>query len=92
MEYQQARPAATPAEVPSSQADAALKSVRETVDHAIATVSDRTKEVVRYADRRVQANPWTAVGVGFGVGMIFGVLVTLAASSQPRGIMERWHH
>ena len=90
MEYQQARPASTPEEVPSSQADAALRSVRQTVDQAIANVSDRTREVVRYADRRVQANPWTAVGVSFGIGVIFGVLVALAAGSQQRGIVERW--
>ena len=90
MEYQQARPS-SPEEMPSSQADAALKSVRHTVDQAIATVSDRTREMVRYADRRVQSSPWTAVGVGFGIGMIFGVLVTLAAGSQqPRGFLERW--
>ena len=90
MEYQQARPS-TPEEVPSSQADAALKSVRQTVDQALANVTDRTREVVRYADQRVQANPWTAVGVGFGVGMIFGVLVALAAGAQqqPRGFFER---
>ena len=90
MEYQQARPS-TPEEVPSSQADAALKSVRQTVDQALANVSDRTKEMVRYADRRVQANPWTAVGVSFGAGMIFGVLVAMAANAQqPRGFLDRW--
>ena len=38
----------------------------------------------------MQSNPWTAVGVGFGVGMIFGVLVTMAAHTQPRGFLERW--
>jgi ElaB/YqjD/DUF883 family membrane-anchored ribosome-binding protein len=91
MEYQQARPS-TPEEVPSSQADAALKSVRHTVDQAIANVSDRTRDMVRYADRRVQANPWTAVSVGFGVGVVFGVLVAMAAGAQqqPRGLLERW--
>ena len=90
MEYQQAKPASTPDEVPTSQADAALKSVRQTVDHALATVGDRTREVVRYADRRVQSNPWTAVGVGFAAGMIFGVLLTMAAGSTQRGMLERW--
>jgi len=90
MEYQQARPASTPEEIPSSQADAALRSVRQTVDQAIANVSDRTREMVRYADRRVQASPWSAVGVSFGLGMVFGVLVALAASSQQRGVIERW--
>ena len=90
MEYQQARPASTPEEIPSSQADAALRSVRQTVDQAIANVSDRTREMVRYADRRVQASPWSAVGVSFGLGMVFGVLVALAANFQQRGVIERW--
>jgi ElaB/YqjD/DUF883 family membrane-anchored ribosome-binding protein len=90
MEYQQARPASTPEEIPASQADAAMRSVRETVDQAIANVSDRTREMVRYADRRVQANPWSAVGVSFGMGVAFGVLVALAAGSQQRGVIERW--
>ena len=90
MEYQQARPAATPDEVPaSSQADAAMRSVKQTVDQALQNVSERTREVVRYADRRVQASPWTAVGVSFGIGMIFGVLVTLAAGSQQRSFIDR---
>jgi ElaB/YqjD/DUF883 family membrane-anchored ribosome-binding protein len=90
MEYQQARPASTPEEVPASQADAAMRSVRQSVDQAIASASDRTREMVRYADRRVQANPWTAVGLSFGMGMIFGVLVTMAAHSQPRSFIDRW--
>ena len=90
MEYQTAKPASTPDEVPTSQADAALKSVRQTVDQALATVSDRTREAVRYADRRVQANPWTAVGIGFAAGMIFGALLTMAASAPQRGMFDRW--
>lgn len=90
MEYQQTRPASTPEEVPASQTDAALRSVRQTVDQAIANVSDRTREMVRYADRRVQASPWTAVGVSFGLGMVFGVLVALAAGSQQRSFIERF--
>ena len=89
MEYQQARPAATPDEVPASQTDAAMRSVKQTVDQALQNVSERTREVVRYADRRVQASPWTAVGVSFGIGMIFGVLVTLAAGSQQRSFIDR---
>jgi ElaB/YqjD/DUF883 family membrane-anchored ribosome-binding protein len=90
MEYQQARPS-TPEEVPSSQTEAAMKSMRQSVDSAIATASDRTRDMVRYADRRVQANPWTAVGVSFGAGMILGALVAMAAGAQrPRGFLERW--
>ena len=39
-------------------------------------------QYARYADEQVQQNPWTAVGVGFGVGVLFGALITLAAYSQ----------
>jgi pimeloyl-ACP methyl ester carboxylesterase len=35
--------------------------------------------MARYADERVQENPWTAVGIGFGAGVVFGALVTLIA-------------
>jgi len=30
----------------------------------------------------VRANPWSSIGVGFGVGILVGALVTLAASSR----------
>src|SRR3954465_16083749 len=89
MEFQQSRPS-TPEEVPSSQTEAAMKSMRQTVDNAIAGASDRTREMMRYADRRGQAGPGTAVGVSFGVGMIFGVLVAMAAGTQQRTVLERW--
>ena len=36
------------------------------------------REMVRFADR-VQENPWAVVGIGFGVGVLFGTLVTLLA-------------
>jgi len=42
-------------------------------------VKDGAREMARYADRRVQENPWAAVGIGFGVGVLFGTLVTLLA-------------
>ena len=36
-------------------------------------------EAARQADRTVQENPWTAVGIAFSAGMVFGALVTLLA-------------
>ena len=33
------------------------------------------REYLRYADRRVQSNPWTAVGVGFGAGVVYLAVV-----------------
>jgi ElaB/YqjD/DUF883 family membrane-anchored ribosome-binding protein len=37
-------------------------------------------EAARYAERRVRANPWTAVGISFGAGVVFGALITLLVS------------
>jgi ElaB/YqjD/DUF883 family membrane-anchored ribosome-binding protein len=36
----------------------------------------------------VQASPWTAVGIGFGAGVVFGALLTMAINSQ-RSYLDR---
>jgi ElaB/YqjD/DUF883 family membrane-anchored ribosome-binding protein len=75
-------------EVPTS-AEETLRNVRETMDQYMATATERAREAAAYADRQVQNNPWTAVGVGFGLGMIFGAMFAmLAARSQP-SVIER---
>jgi ElaB/YqjD/DUF883 family membrane-anchored ribosome-binding protein len=65
----------------ANQAGEKLKNVRASFDHAMTSVTERTREAARYADRRVTDNPWTSVGIAFGIGMIFGALVTLAVNS-----------
>ena len=55
--------------------DAAKRQLTDVID----TVSERAREYSRYADEQVQQNPWTAVGVGFGVGIVMGALLMLAA-------------
>ena len=77
MEYAQLNPAETnlhrvPEEI---QSDA-----RAMLDETMAAVTERSREMARYTDRRVQQNPWAAVGIGFGAGVIFGALVTLLAT------------
>jgi len=42
-------------------------------------VKNGASEMARYAERRLHENPWAAVGIGFGVGVLFGTLVTLLA-------------
>lgn len=84
MEYAQMNKAPSNVEeIPTSTEDT-LRSMRATMDEYMAGASERAREAAAYADRTVQQNPWTAVGVGFGVGMVFGALVALLASkSQP---------
>jgi ElaB/YqjD/DUF883 family membrane-anchored ribosome-binding protein len=74
-------------DIPSRAEDVAYDArakLNETVDQ----ISGKARDYVRYADRRVQQNPWTSVGVGFGVGVLFGALITMAISSQ-RNVIDR---
>ena len=76
MEYAQLNPSETnihrtPEEI-KSEARAAL-------DETMAVVSEKSRLAARYADRTVQDNPWTAMGIGFGAGVVFGALVVLLA-------------
>ncbi len=60
-------------------ADAAIQSAKRQLSEVLDGISERAREYGRLADEQVQANPWTAVGVGFGVGVAMGVLLAIAA-------------
>jgi ElaB/YqjD/DUF883 family membrane-anchored ribosome-binding protein len=88
MEYAQMNKAPSNVqEMPTSTEDT-LRNVRETMDEYISTASERARQAAAYADRTVQQNPWTAVGVGFGVGMVFGALVALLASKSQHSVLD----
>jgi ElaB/YqjD/DUF883 family membrane-anchored ribosome-binding protein len=61
------------------EAEDAIQSAKRQLTDVLDTISERAKEYGRYADETVQQNPWTAVGVGFGVGIVMGALLMLAA-------------
>lgn len=56
-----------------------LKAAKSQLNEVLDTITDRAKEYGRYADETVQQNPWSAVGVSFGVGVVMGALLMLAA-------------
>ena len=64
-----------------------LQNARQRLNETMATVKQRYDEAFEYTDQVVRANPWSSIGVGFGVGILVGALVTLAASSR-RGFIE----
>jgi ElaB/YqjD/DUF883 family membrane-anchored ribosome-binding protein len=76
-------------DIPSRAEDVALDA-RAKLNETVATVTEKAREAARYADRRVQANPWTAVGIGFGIGVVFGALLTMAVSSSQRNPFDRF--
>jgi ElaB/YqjD/DUF883 family membrane-anchored ribosome-binding protein len=60
-------------------ADEVLASAKQQLSDVLDGISQRARDYGRLADEQVQANPWTAVGVGFGVGVAMGVLLAIAA-------------
>jgi ElaB/YqjD/DUF883 family membrane-anchored ribosome-binding protein len=90
MEYAQMnKPPSSPQEMSTSNEER-MRQMRATMEQYMTTASERAREAAAYADRTVQQNPWTAVGVGFGVGMVFGALVTLLASRPSHGMMDQF--
>src|SRR6266404_5248467 len=66
-------------ECATEQAEDTLQSAKRQVNDVLEGLGDRAREYGRYADDTVQHNPWTAVGVGFGAGIVMGALLMLAA-------------
>ena len=60
-------------------AEETIETAKRQLNDALDGISERAREYGRYADETVQQNPWTAVGVGFGVGIVMGALLMLAA-------------
>jgi hypothetical protein len=60
-------------------AEETMQSAKRQLNDVLDGISERAREYGKYADETVQQNPWTAVGVGFGVGIVMGALLMLAA-------------
>lgn len=61
------------------EAEDTLKSAKAQLNEVLDTITDRAREYGSYADETVKQNPWSAVGVSFGVGVVMGALLMLAA-------------
>lgn len=59
-----------------------LRAARERLNETWAGVNEQAKYAAEYADETVRNNPWTSVGVGFGVGVVIGALIAIAAGSS----------
>jgi ElaB/YqjD/DUF883 family membrane-anchored ribosome-binding protein len=81
MEYAQSKAPSSVQEIPSRPEDA-YRDVRAAMDEYVASATEMAREAYAYADRQVQQNPWTAVGVGFGIGVAFGALVAMVSRGR----------
>ncbi len=86
MEYGQMSEAPSRVEDMPSSETGNMRDMRAAMEQYWTTAAERAREAAAYADRRVQQNPWMAVGIGFGIGMVFGALVAMLASSQRSAI------
>jgi ElaB/YqjD/DUF883 family membrane-anchored ribosome-binding protein len=88
MEYGQMNKAPSNVQEIPTTTEETLRNMRATMEQYMASASERARVAAAYADRRVHQNPWTAVGIGFGLGMVFGALVTMLASRSNHSIVD----
>jgi ElaB/YqjD/DUF883 family membrane-anchored ribosome-binding protein len=63
-----------------------FQAARERLNERLAGVGEQARDAAQYADEAVHNNPWTSVGVGFGVGVLIGALIAMAASRGSRAL------
>lgn len=52
-----------------------LKEGKETLADAEDILLDTTKDAAKAADSYVRENPWSAVGIAAGIGLVLGLLI-----------------
>lgn len=63
-----------------------LQHARERLNETWNGVNEYARDAASYADETVRNNPWTFVGVGFGIGVVVGALIAIAAGSRSHRI------
>lgn len=58
-----------------AKAEESLKVVKAKLEDAQAALLARTKEAAKATDVYVHENPWKAIGIAAGVGLVVGLLI-----------------
>jgi ElaB/YqjD/DUF883 family membrane-anchored ribosome-binding protein len=64
-----------------------LQQARDTLNQTWSTMSEQARHAAQRADEMVHHSPWTSIGVGFGVGVVVGALIAIAAGSSRSHIL-----
>ena len=59
-----------------SQAESSLASAKEKLEDLHEDLVEKGREAVKVTDDYVQENPWKAVGIAAGIGLVIGLLVS----------------
>ena len=59
-----------------------LQAARERFNETLIGVKDQARYAAEYAEEAVRNNPWTSVGIGFGLGVVIGALIAMAAGAR----------
>jgi ElaB/YqjD/DUF883 family membrane-anchored ribosome-binding protein len=63
------------ADAARARAEESLRAARMRLEAAGLEMAERTRDAAREADRYVRDNPWQAVGLAAGIGLIAGILL-----------------
>ena len=58
-----------------ARAEDSVRAARARIADAGHVVAEQTREAAKAADDYLRENPWTAVGIAAGVGILIGVLI-----------------
>jgi len=59
-----------------ARAEESLRTARNRMQIAGKAVQESATEAIRTVDDQVQKNPWAAVGIAAGVGLVLGILLS----------------
>jgi ElaB/YqjD/DUF883 family membrane-anchored ribosome-binding protein len=58
-----------------ARAEESLRIARERIKEVTQTAEMQARAAAREVDKKVHENPWTAVGIAAGIGLVLGILL-----------------